>query len=140
MACCLLNKDTRLRVSSVLRRAVKEYGPRHLVDGEDDTCWNSNQGSPQWVEVDMDSLSNVEEIQIRFQGGFAGKDCSVQTTDENTENHTVMEFYPEDVNSLQSFKLPSVTSLKKFKIIFSNSTDFFGRITIYELKVLGASI
>jgi hypothetical protein len=49
----------------------------------------------------MDSLCNVEEIQIRFQGGFAGKDCCVQTTDESKENHTIMEFYPEDVNSLQ---------------------------------------
>lgn len=31
------------RVSSVLRRAIKEFGPRHLVDEEEDTCWNSDQ-------------------------------------------------------------------------------------------------
>ncbi|XP_078313560.1 nuclear receptor 2C2-associated protein-like isoform X1 [Crassostrea virginica] len=137
MTTCLTNKKTGLRVSSVLRRAVKEFGPKHLVDDEEDTCWNSDQGSPQWIEVDLDSVSNVEEIQIRFQGGFAGKDCCIQMTDVENVQHLIMEFYPEDVNSLQSFKLPKVTSLKKFKIIFNNSTDFFGRITIYELKIIG---
>ncbi|XP_011424523.3 nuclear receptor 2C2-associated protein [Magallana gigas] len=140
MSGCLTNKDSGLRVSSVLRRAIKEFGPKHLVDEKEDTCWNSDQGSPQWIEVNLDSLSNIEEIQIRFQGGFAGKDCCIQMTDENNANHHIMDFYPEDVNSLQSFKLPKVTSLKIFKIIFNNSTDFFGRITIYELKVLGAPI
>ncbi|XP_062612972.1 nuclear receptor 2C2-associated protein-like [Saccostrea cucullata] len=140
MTSILTNKDTSLKVSSVLNRDIKNYGPRHMVDGEEDTCWNSDQGSPQWIEVNLDSLSNVEEIQIQFQGGFAGKDCSLQMTDENNDKHTIMEFFPEDVNSLQSFKLPHVTSLKKFKIIFNNSTDFFGRITIYQLKVLGIPI
>lgn len=59
------------------------------------------KGSPQWIEVNLDSLSNIEEIQIRFQGGFAGKDCCIQMTDENNANHHIMDFYPEDVNSLQ---------------------------------------
>lgn len=59
------------------------------------------KGSPQWIEVNLDSLSNIEEIQVRFQGGFAGKDCCVQMTDENNEHHLIMDFYPEDVNSLQ---------------------------------------
>ena len=27
----------------MLRRAVKEFGPKHLVDDEEDTCWNSDQ-------------------------------------------------------------------------------------------------
>lgn len=44
------------------------------------------------------------------------------------------------LNFIYSFKLPKVTSLKKFKIIFNNSTDFFGRITIYELKIIGDPI
>lgn len=34
------------RVSSVLRRAIKEFGPRHLVDEKEDTCWNSDQVFP----------------------------------------------------------------------------------------------
>uniref|UniRef100_A0A8W8HNG1 F5/8 type C domain-containing protein n=1 Tax=Magallana gigas TaxID=29159 RepID=A0A8W8HNG1_MAGGI len=101
MSGCLTNKDSGLRVSSVLRRAIKEFGPKHLVDEKEDTCWNSDQGSPQWIEVNLDSLSNIEEIQIRFQGGFAGKDCCIQMTDENNANHHIMDFYPEDVNSLQ---------------------------------------
>ena len=34
---------TKLSVSSVLDRNAREYGKKFLVDGEDDTCWNSDQ-------------------------------------------------------------------------------------------------
>ena len=32
-----------LRVSSVLNRDVKEYGKKFMFDGNDETCWNSDQ-------------------------------------------------------------------------------------------------
>jgi hypothetical protein len=31
------------RVSSVLNRATREFGKQHLLDGNTDTCWNSDQ-------------------------------------------------------------------------------------------------
>ena len=31
------------RVSSVLNRDVKQFGKKFLLDGQDDTCWNSDQ-------------------------------------------------------------------------------------------------
>jgi len=30
-------------VSSVLNRDTKQFGKKYLLDGEDDTCWNSDQ-------------------------------------------------------------------------------------------------
>jgi hypothetical protein len=48
----LLNpKDFRVKVSSVLNRNVKEFGKQFLFDGREDTCWNSDQGSPQIIQV-----------------------------------------------------------------------------------------
>ncbi|KAK3097992.1 hypothetical protein FSP39_015113 [Pinctada imbricata] len=88
-------------VSSVLNRDVKQFGKKHLFDGEEDTCWNSDQGLPQWVHVELTQLSNVEEIKIRFQGGFAGKECWVESHDCEGTPTKIMDFYPEDINSLQ---------------------------------------
>ena len=42
---------------------------------------------------------------------------------------------------LQIFKVPEkMQKAKKLRVIFSNSTDFFGRITIYKLDIIGRII
>ena len=44
-----------------------------------------------------------------------------------------------DSNDEQEINLPDCPSNCKYmKITFNGSTDFFGRITIYNLKVLGS--
>ena len=44
-------KEFRVKVSSVLNRNVKEFGKQFLFDGREDTCWNSDQGTPQLIQV-----------------------------------------------------------------------------------------
>ena len=39
----LVEGKVKLSVSSVLDRNAKEYGKKFLLDGEEDTCWNSDQ-------------------------------------------------------------------------------------------------
>ena len=39
----LVAGKVKLSVSSVLDRNAKEYGKKFLLDGEEDTCWNSDQ-------------------------------------------------------------------------------------------------
>lgn len=130
----LTDKCSRIRVSSVLNRDTKQFGKKYLLDGEDDTCWNSDQGSPQWIAVDFDEPETVTEIKIRFQGGFAGRECWTESLDTSEK---LLEFYPDDVNSLQSFTLDKPQTVKSIKVVFNNSTDFFGRITIYQFDILG---
>lgn len=47
-----------------------------------------------------------------------------------------MDFYPEDNNSLQTFPVP-VAEVDRLKVTFEDAADFFGRIVIYHLRVLG---
>ena len=130
--------DFEVKVSSVLNRQVNEYGKLFMFDGREDTCWNSDQGTPQWVRLAFDSAKEITQLQIMFQGGFAGKTCWIETSkgDEN-DFEKLQDIYPEDVNKLQTFdiKSNSVAPCKAFKIVFADSTDFFGRITIYQLKL-----
>ncbi len=75
----------------------------------------------------------MNELQLMFQGGFAGKNCWIEITQETGfEKH--QDFYPEDSNKLQVFPLNPVTC-KGIKIVFGESTDFYGRITVYQLKL-----
>lgn len=34
-----------IRVSSTLNNDVKQFGKKYLMDGKDDTCWNSDEVS-----------------------------------------------------------------------------------------------
>jgi len=43
MAVNLNDQIISYAVSSVLNKDIKQYGKKYLFDGEDDTCWNSDQ-------------------------------------------------------------------------------------------------
>ena len=45
--------------------------------------------------------------------------------------------YPEDVNRKQVFDVLSLETIQGLKLTFEESSDFFGRITIYDLDVQG---
>ncbi len=123
-----------VKVSSVLNRNVKEFGKKFLLDGREDTCWNSDQGSPQYIQIVFnDNLKiNIAEIRIMFQGGFAGKECQVEV---NGYCDKKLDFHPEDNNKLQCFPM-ILDQCSSLKIVFNQSSDFFGRITIYQLQIL----
>ena len=76
-----------------------------------------------------------------FQGGFVGKKCIALASLPESPNNYDLElgaFYPEDINSTQTFPLPSSENrVQRLKIIFEESTDFYGRITVYKMDILG---
>lgn len=92
------------------------------------------QGTPQWIVINFEEECNVSSFAIEFQGGFAGKDCYLEAG-SNERDIVVEAFYPEDVNKLQKFKLVNKIKAKTWKFIFNQSTDFFGRIIIYNLSL-----
>ncbi|XP_053145395.1 nuclear receptor 2C2-associated protein [Hemicordylus capensis] len=135
----LICPETISRVSSVLNREVKQFGKKYMFDGNEETCWNSDQGTIQWLTLEFPQPVQVSQIQIQFQGGFTSQKCTLQGCRKGEELSPVTSFYPEDTNSLQNFLLPE-TTLDKLKITFENSTDFFGRIIIYSLDILGGKL
>ena len=48
--------------------------------------------------------------------------------------------YPEDVNRRQSFELPEIGPITQLSLFFNESSDFFGRVTIYDLQVEGRDL
>ncbi|KAF9208352.1 Nuclear receptor 2C2-associated protein [Haplosporangium sp. Z 27] len=123
------------RVSSVLNRETTLYGKQFLTDDSEETCWNSEAGTPQFIVIDFGRKVHVETVQLMFQGGFVGKTCQLLAWTDNSEFTEMIKFYPEDINPLQIKDQSQATS--RIKIIFESSTDFFGRITVYKLDILG---
>ncbi|KAG8718443.1 hypothetical protein FRC08_005249 [Ceratobasidium sp. 394] len=56
--------------------------------------------------------------------------------------HLMVKIFPEDINRRQLFALKSsaeaastTQQLVRLKIVFEESSDFFGRITLYNLEL-----
>ncbi len=111
----------------MLNRDIKNYGKKYLIDGSQETCWNSDNGSPQWISMEFDQLENISKLFITFQGGFASNKCHIVG-----DSHS-LHIYPNDDNLEQVFEIGMST--KKLKITFVDSTDLFGRIVVYSLKL-----
>ncbi|NXG91766.1 NR2CA protein, partial [Stercorarius parasiticus] len=132
------------RVSSVLNRDVKQFGKKHMFDASEETCWNSDQGTCQWVTLDFPRTVKVSQLHIQFQGGFSSRLCTLEGCRAGEELVKISDLYPEDTHAMQisfaalqaGFQVEE-TVLDKLKITFENSTDFFGRIVVYHLGVLG---
>ncbi|KAJ1549613.1 Nuclear receptor 2C2-associated protein [Cladochytrium tenue] len=108
LASSSLVRQAKVRVSSVLNRDQRSFGRQNLIDGDPETCWNSEQvgavvsGSPQWISVDFGRPAVLKELRLTFQGGFVGCDCELQTPAADGSQWDVLErFYPEDSNSTQ---------------------------------------
>ncbi|XP_061895229.1 nuclear receptor 2C2-associated protein [Entelurus aequoreus] len=137
MAASLLCRETQCRVSSVLNRDVKQYGKKYMFDSNEETCWNSDQGERQWLILDFPQPIMVSELKVQFQGGFSAKTCRLEGCLKGGEFTVMSHFYPEDNNCLQCFPIQEAPAVDRAKILFENSADFFGRIIIYSLDILG---
>ncbi|KAI8910770.1 nuclear receptor 2C2-associated protein [Gorgonomyces haynaldii] len=120
----------QLAVSSVLNRD-KQFGKKHLTDGNVETCWNSEQGPNQFIIIEFDKPETISEWTLHFQGGFVGITTRIQTMSEDWITQETI--HPTDTNHRQSFKTASI-SAQKFRLLFEQSSDFYGRITLYELS------
>ncbi|CAF1026202.1 unnamed protein product [Adineta ricciae] len=93
--------DTQLRVSSVLNKDNKNYGKKNLIDGSEETCWNSEAGSSQWIQITPTTPFALSSVAIKFQGGFAAKRFAVECRQADGTFTSTAEFYPDDHGKLQ---------------------------------------
>ncbi|XP_028641906.1 nuclear receptor 2C2-associated protein isoform X2 [Grammomys surdaster] len=132
----LVCPETVSRVSSVLNRNSRQFGKKHLFDQDEETCWNSDQGPSQWVSLEFPQCVQITQLQVQFQGGFSSRHSRLEGSRGGEALSKIVDFYPEDTNALQTFSVPAM-EVDRLKLTFEDTTDFFGRVVIYHLRVLG---
>lgn len=121
------NLITTCSVSSVFNGDNANYGKKHLIDGSDDTCWQSSTALPHTVTCKLsEAITGEYVLRIQFQGGFVGTHLRV--------NDKI--FNPLNINEMQEFPLSfeQLTDLLKLEIL--SSSDLYGRVIIYHLQVV----
>lgn len=109
-----------------------------------DHCLNT-QGLPQSIQLTFTERVIPKRISLTFQGGFVGIHCGIyiDPDTDRREWRLLTSIYPEDVNRKQSFDLHPLepgdicNGVRSVKLLFEKSSDFYGRITIYDLKLEG---
>ncbi|CEL61868.1 Nuclear receptor 2C2-associated protein OS=Danio rerio GN=nr2c2ap PE=2 SV=1 [Rhizoctonia solani AG-1 IB] len=144
----LIDSSTTIKVSSTLDKSV---GKKNLIDGSPETCWTSAAGLPQTIELVFSDPVTPTQLALTFQGGFVGTRCTVygilrqdiEDADDGSKWQSITQIYPEDINRRQTFGLAPGTSqidlskgVLRLRIVFEESSDFFGRITLYNLELL----
>lgn len=121
-----------------MNRDSKAFGKQNLIDGSDETCWNSDSGENQWIMIRLDCNIVISKLKLMFQGGFAGKKLVLFSAN----NDELGTFFPEDTNAIQTFNLSQEVAKPTniLKLVFDGSFDFFGRITIYHLNIFGKKV
>lgn len=134
----LTHAGTKIKARTVLNKSA-EYVARNVLDGKADTCWNSDQGAPQYLLLDFEKGVSVDKITIAFQGGFVGQDVDISIGDsiDNLSQIALWETL-EDNNEPQNLDIPNKSSSGRYvKINFPRSTDFYCRVTVYNLEIYG---
>jgi len=148
----LINSNTKIRVSSTLDKSSNK---KYLTDRNAETCWSSTQGIPQHVELTFENPIVPHSLSITFQGGFVGTGCAIyikclnSSTQEgehldSSQWDLLDRFFPQDVNRKQTFLIQDRSERKKsceqLRIVFEQSSDFFGRIVVYDLDLDGDTL
>ena len=75
-----------------------------------------------------------------LQGGFCGgSDTEVQLW-HDAGWQTFGRWFLDDKSGDQTFACKEQISCQKLRILFTSSTDFFGRITMYKLDVFNSKL
>jgi hypothetical protein len=119
---------------------MKMYGPMNALNTEDESsCWYSDgeEGSTQSLTINFGRQVTPSELKLQFQAGFSAETCQLYLRSGSEAFELIVEIEPEDTHKLQSFPLDSDKTGDALKLVFDECTDFYGRVTVYQLGVWG---
>lgn len=144
------SRGTIAKASSILQNNKKLYGPSNALDYTNTlTSWNSegnsNGKNESFLVIDFSGGQNRTvdpvELVVQFQAGFAAEEITVYrkitTTANKPQWSRVEEIEAEDYHEAQSFPLAMEEPTTALKIVFGETTDFYGRVIVYQIKIHG---
>ena len=80
------------------------------------------------MTVELPAAALAKRIELKFQGGFAGRECVLLSGDSGEKLQEVQKFYPEDINSNQvSFHSSIITKFLYNIYSYSYMYDFVSK-------------
>jgi hypothetical protein len=109
------------------------FSAAKAVDGDVTTRWSSNQGMPQWLELDMGQVVFVGGLNIDWQTAFATA-FQVEASDNGTNWGTIAV---SGVGESGWQTLSGLNVTTRFLRILATGATSFGNVSILEVQVVG---
>ncbi len=108
-----------------------------MFDGKADTCWTSDAGPAQELELTLGGAFQLTHVAITFQGGFASQHILLSTRPDDTREWTeAADIVSEDTSKRQLFAV-SAGDVREVRLQLEKPADLYGRVTIYSLELFG---
>jgi hypothetical protein len=109
------------------------FSAAKAIDGDPSTRWSSNQGTPQWLELDMGKVVYVSELDIDWQTAYATA-FQIEASDNGTNWGTVA-LSGATQSGFQFITGLNVTT--RFLRILATGATNFGNVSIVDVQVVG---
>jgi hypothetical protein len=109
------------------------FSAAKAIDGNVSTRWSSNQGMPQWLELDMGQVVFVGSLLIDWQTAFATA-FQVEASNNGTSWGTIA-ISGATQSGFQTISDLNVTT--RFLRILATGATSFGNVSIVEVQVVG---
>ena len=139
----LTSKETRVKVSSNIKGST-EYKKENMFDENPQTSWYSDQGKFQYIFIFFNEKVQINQIEITFDGGFSPKEIEVGISENDEFNNKkpqlekIKNFNIEDSNKCKILKFDNeIKNVMSIRLLMKKFNDLYGRVIVYELKILG---
>jgi hypothetical protein len=105
----------------------------YAIDGNLTTRWSSNQGMPQWLQLDMGSAVFVSELDIDWQSAY-GTSFEIQAGNDGTNFGTVIE---SGATQAGWQAITGLNVVARYIRILATGATSYGNVSIIETKVIG---
>ena len=110
--------------STRVSRVWSGYGGEFAVDGDPGTTWNSGDGPPQWIEIDLGTERSIDGIRLtvsQYPGGSTrhqvyvrgerGEATLVHEFSQDTADGDILEYNPElPLDGVRYLRIVTVSS------------------------------
>ncbi|EST07039.1 Galactose-binding domain-like protein [Kalmanozyma brasiliensis GHG001] len=147
----LLSGEVKVKVSSGTSKDGKS-----ILSDSPETCWTSDNLPPNsdpssahyllsFKLAQPISIADLHSLSLTFAGGFSPMSFNILASEQDgkTWSPVVADLFPKDTNAKQYFDISAIAREAKqaswLRFELNGSTDDYGRVTIYQAEIFGAS-
>jgi hypothetical protein len=83
----------------------------------------------------------IQELRLQFQAGFVAETVQVKLQKQPSQEWVdLVKLEVDDTLEMQTFPLKNTETCWALKLLLDDFTDFYGRITIYQVQVWGKEV
>lgn len=134
------NSNLALQASVSVSQELPGQEGIYAIDGDPGTIWNSGDGPPQWIEIDLGAPRNIQEIRLvisQYPAGATTHRLLVRGPDPGT-TFTLLQTFTGETTDSQIMEYIATIPLQDIQVIRIETTTSPSWVAWREVEVIQA--